>query len=78
MSFTYILPFPTLLFVVAFLYSQGDALDSQRVLLFSYGSGVMASLFSFVGRSVPGGEFTLRRVAVNVSDLFSCCCETRR
>lgn len=33
------------------------------MLLFSFGSGTQASLLSFVGRTVPGGEFTLERVA---------------
>lgn len=41
----------------------GDGLVGKRVAMFSYGSGSVASLYSFLGRApTPGGEFTLGRI----------------
>ncbi|KAJ1450182.1 hydroxymethylglutaryl-coenzyme A synthase N terminal-domain-containing protein [Pelagophyceae sp. CCMP2097] len=41
-----------------------------RVLLFSYGSGSLATMYSLVGREPEGGRFSLRRMA-NVLDVVN-------
>ncbi|KAJ9525354.1 hypothetical protein QJQ45_003253 [Haematococcus lacustris] len=45
---------------------EGRMLEGKRLLLFSFGSGVMSTLFSLVARRCEGGEFTLERVAANM------------
>ena len=41
--------------LAALLERQGPQLEGRRVLLFSYGSGAMASMFCLVGRRPNGG-----------------------
>ena len=62
--------FASLLSVVA---DQGAALEGKRVLLFSYGSGSVASLYSFVARrpvTAAGATFSCARIQAT-ADIFT-------
>lgn len=50
----------------------GDGLTDKRVAMYSYGSGSVASLYSFVGRANTS-EFTLARIqaTANIFDRLS-------
>lgn len=43
----------------------GEGLEGRRILMYSYGSGLVASLFCIRGRAVPG-KFSLANVASQV------------
>lgn len=47
---------------------QGAALEGRRILLYSYGSGLAASLWSVIARRV-GGKFALGAVSAKVRRL---------
>lgn len=53
--------------LAALVEAQGAALEGRRLLLYSYGSGLAASLWSVIGRRVQG-KFALAAIARQV-----CC-----
>lgn len=44
--------------IAQIIETRGSALEGRRILMYSYGSGISASIFSIVGRHV-GGKFNL-------------------
>jgi hydroxymethylglutaryl-CoA synthase len=52
--------------LASLIESQGAGLEGRRILLYSYGSGLAASLWSVVGRKVDG-KFALGSIASKVS-----------
>lgn len=52
--------------VAQLIETTGAALEGRRIVLFSYGSGISATMLSFVGRRV-GGQFNLERLQSMVS-----------
>ena len=48
---------------------EGTALEGRRILLYSYGSGLAASLWSVIARRVAG-KFGLAAVSAKVCRLF--------
>jgi hydroxymethylglutaryl-CoA synthase len=59
--------FSSLLSVVT---DQGAGLEGKRVMMYSYGSGSLASIYSFTGRATTTGEFSLARIQTTV-DMFT-------
>ena len=53
--------------LLSVIVDQGVALEGKRVLMFSYGSGSLASIYSFVGRSSASGTFSLARIQSTVN-----------
>lgn len=51
--------------LASLIEAEGAALEGRRVLLYSYGSGLAASLWSLIARRVDG-KFALSRVAAQV------------
>lgn len=58
--------FSSLLSVIC---DQGEALDGKRVCMFSYGSGSVASLYSFIGRK-SSSSFSIGRIQ-ETTDMFN-------
>ena len=52
--------------IVQIIETTGAALEGRRILMYSYGSGISASMFSLVGRRVEG-KFNLARMQAQVS-----------
>lgn len=48
--------------LLSLVSNVGDALEGKRVLLFSYGSGAVATAFAVRARSPTGNDFTLQRI----------------
>lgn len=42
--------------------TTGSALEGRRILMYSYGSGISASMFSLVGRRPEAPRFALTRL----------------
>ena len=50
--------------------TTGAALEGRRVLMYSYGSGISASMFSLVGRRPEAPRFALQRLQAMVRELW--------
>lgn len=48
--------------------TTGAALEGRRVLMYSYGSGISASMFSLVGRRPEAPRFALQRLQAMVRE----------
>jgi hydroxymethylglutaryl-CoA synthase len=59
--------FSSLLSVIC---DQGDALVGKRVFMFSYGSGSVASMYSFIGRTPSSSTFSIGRIQAT-TDMFN-------
>lgn len=51
--------------LASLIEAEGAGLEGRRVLLYSYGSGLAASLWSLIGRRIEG-NFALGSVAAKV------------
>lgn len=51
--------------LASLIETEGSRLEGRRILLYSYGSGLAASLWSVVGRKVEG-KFALGNIAAQV------------
>jgi len=56
--------------LLSLVCDRGAALVGKRVMLFSYGSGSVASIFSLVGRVAGNAKFSLEKIQ-STSDMFS-------
>lgn len=54
--------------LASLIEAEGARLEGRRMLLYSYGSGLAASLWSVVGRKVDG-KFSLANIASQVTDV---------
>ena len=55
--------------LASLIEGEGTALEGRRILLYSYGSGLAASLWSVIARRVAG-KFALAGVSAKVGRLF--------
>ena len=53
--------------LASLIEAEGAALEGRRILMYSYGSGLAASLWSLIGRRIDG-KFALGSVAAKVTE----------